>query len=237
MSTQVREKQPLWRQLFTSQIGKKLLTGVTGLGLTLFVIVHMAGNLSYFAGNEAYNAYAHKLLSLGPLLYIVELGLLAFFVFHIVLGVNIYIGKRKAREQGYKRYKTVGGQSKQSLSSRSMIVTGVILGVFLVLHLVSFKFGAYYEAVETIDGEPVRDLARLLNEKFQSPVYAFGYSGVMLLLALHLRHGIWSAFQSLGATNPRLTPLIYTLGALVGLLIAVGFFILPLWIFFTGGNA
>ena len=237
MSTQVREKQPLWRQVFTSQIGKKLLTGVTGLGLTLFVIVHMAGNLSYFAGNEAYNAYAHKLLSLGPLLYIVELGLLAFFVFHIVLGVNIYLGKRKARDQGYKRYKTVGGQSKQSLSSRSMIVTGVILGVFLVLHLVSFKFGAYYEAVETIDGEPVRDLARLLNEKFQSPLYAFGYSGVMLLLALHLRHGIWSAFQSLGATNPKLTPLIYTLGALVGLLIAVGFFILPLWIFFTGGNA
>ncbi|MBX2821898.1 MAG: succinate dehydrogenase cytochrome b subunit [Rhodothermaceae bacterium] len=237
MSTQVREKQPLWRQLFTSQIGKKLLTGLTGLGLTLFVIVHMAGNLSYFAGNEAYNAYAHKLLSLGPLLYIAELGLLAFFVFHIVLGVNIYLGKRKAREQGYKRYKTAGGQSKQSLSSRSMIVTGVILGVFLVLHLVSFKFGAYYEAAESIDGKPVRDLARLLNEKFQSPLYAFGYSGVMVLLALHLRHGIWSAFQSLGATNPRLTPLIYTLGALVGLLIAVGFFILPLWIFFTGGNA
>ena len=116
-------------------------------------------------------------------------------------------------------------------------MTGVILGVFLVLHLVSFKFGTFYEAAETIDGEPVRDLARLLNEKFQSPVYAFGYSGVMLLLALHLRHGVWSAFQSLGATNPRLTPLIYTLGALVGLLIAVGFFILPLWIFFTGGNA
>ena len=237
MSTQVSEKQPLWRLIFTSQVGRKILTGITGLGLTFFVIIHMAGNLSYFAGNDAYNAYAHKLLSLGPLLYAVELGLLAFFVFHIVLGVSIALGKRQARKEGYKRYKSVGGQSKQSLSSRSMIVTGVILGVFLVLHLISFKFGTYYESAELIDGEPVRDLAKLLNEKFQSPLYAFGYSGVMLLLALHLRHGVWSAFQSLGATNPRLTPLIYTIGTLLGILIAVGFFILPLWIFFTGGNA
>lgn len=237
MSTQVREKQPLWRHIFSSQVGRKLLTGITGLGLTLFVLVHMAGNLSYFAGNEAYNAYAHKLLSLGPILYIAELGLLAFLVFHIVMGVSIYMGKRAARKQSYKRYKTVGGASRQSLSSRSMIITGVILGVFTVLHLISFKFGTYYEAVETIDGEPVRDLARLLNEKFQSPVYAFGYSGIMLLLGLHLRHGVWSAFQSLGATNPRLTPLIYLVGALLGALIAIGFFILPLWIFFTGGNA
>ena len=237
MSTQVSEKQPLWRQIFTSQVGRKVLTGITGLGLTFFVLVHMAGNLSYFGGNDAYNAYAHKLLSLGPILYIAELGLLAFFVFHIVLGVSIAIGKQKARKQGYKRYKTVGGKSRQTLSSRSMIITGIILGVFLVLHLISFKFGAYYESTEMVDGKPVRDLARLLNEKFQSPLYAFGYSGVMVLLALHLRHGVWSAFQSLGATNPRLTPLIYVLGALLGILIAVGFFILPLWIFFTGGNA
>ena len=237
MSTQVREKQPLWKHIFSSQVGRKVMTGITGLGLTLFVLVHMAGNLSYFAGNEAYNAYAHKLLSLGPLLYAAELGLLAFFIFHIVLGISIFMGKRAARKENYKRYKTVGGASKQSLSSRSMIVTGIILGVFLVLHLISFKFGAYYEAAETIDGKPVRDLAKLLNEKFQSPLYAFGYTGVMILLAFHLRHGVWSAFQSLGATNPRLTPVIYVVGALLGALIAIGFIILPLWIFFTGGNA
>ena len=212
------------------------MTGITGLGLTLFVIVHMAGNLSYFAGNEAYNAYAHKLLSLGPILYIAELGLLAFFVFHIVLGINIYLGKRAARKNNYKRFKTVGGASKQSLSSKSMIITGIILAVFLVFHIMSFKYGTYYEAQETINGEPVRDLAKLVTEKFESPLYAFGYTAVMLLLALHLRHGIWSAFQSLGVANPRLTPIIYVIGAILGLLIGVGFFVLPLWIFFTGGN-
>ena len=233
---QVSEKPSLWRQLVSSQVGKKMLTGITGLGLTLFVLVHMGGNLSYFVGQDAYNTYAHKLMSLGPLLYVIELGLLAFFVFHIVLGINIYVGKRKARQTRYKTYKTVGGASKQSASSRSMIFTGIILGVFLVFHLFSFKYGTYYESTEMVDGKPIRDLAKLVEEKFQSPLYAFGYTAVMLLLALHLRHGVWSAFQSLGATNPRLSPVIYTVGALFGLFIALGFIVLPLWIFFTGGN-
>ena len=235
MSTNVSDKQPVWQKLFTSQVGKKLLTGITGLGLTLFVLGHMAGNLSYFAGHEAYNAYAHKLMSLGPLFYFIELGLLAFFVFHIVLGINIYLGKRAARKQGYKRYKSVGGASRQSLSSRSMIITGITLAVFLVFHLLSFKYGEYIDSATQFDadGKPYRDLAKLVEKKFESPLYAFGYTGMMLLLALHLRHGVWSAFQSLGATNPRLTPLIYSLGALLGILIAVGFIVLPLWIFFN----
>ena len=234
MSTQVSGKQTLWRQLFGSQVGKKVMTGITGLGLTLFVLGHMGGNLSYFFGNDAYNAYADKLLSMGPLLYIVELGLLAFFVFHIVLGINIYIGKQKARPSKYKTYKSSGGASKQSMSSRSMIFTGIILGVFLVFHLFSFKFGAYYET--TLEGESVRDLSKLLTEKFQTPLYAFGYTAVMILLAVHLRHGVWSALQSLGAANPRMSPLIYTAGALLGGLIAIGFIVLPLYIYFTGGN-
>lgn len=210
------------------------MTGLTGLGLTFFVITHMLGNLTYFQGSEAYNAYTEFLASLGMLLYVIEAGLALFFIFHIVLGINIYLNKRKARKVNYKQFKTVGGASRQSLSSRSMIISGIILMVFLVLHLWTFKFGTYYET--TLDGEPVRDLARLVTEKFQSPWYAFGYVGMMLLLSLHLRHGIWSALQSLGAMTPRLTPLIYTVGAIIGLLIAAGFFVLPLWIFFTGGN-
>lgn len=223
------------RAILFSPVGKKVATGLTGIGLTLFVLIHMLGNLSYFQGDDAYNAYTAFLSSLGLLLYIIEAGLLLFFVLHAVLGINIYIKKKKARNVGYKQFKSVGGPSKQSLSSRSMIVTGGILLVFLVIHLISFKFGTHYET--TLDGEPARDLARLVTEKFQSPLYTFGYVAVMLLLAVHLRHGVWSALQSLGAINPRLTPVVYTLGAILGILIAVGFFVLPLWIFFTGGNA
>jgi len=228
-------KRSFLKSFVFSPVGKKVVTGITGLGLTLFVIMHMLGNLSYFQGSDAYNAYTEFLSSLGLLLYVVEAGLLLFVIFHVVLGINIFINKRKARKEGYKQFKSVGGASKQSISSKSMIVTGLILLVFLVIHLISFKYGTHYET--TLEGETVRDLARLLTEKFQSPVYAFGYVAVMLLLAVHLRHGVWSAFQSLGATNPRLTPFIYTAGAIIGLLIAAGFLVLPLWIFFTGGNA
>ncbi len=223
------------QSILFSPVGKKVATGITGLGLTLFVFVHMLGNLSYFQGNEAYNAYTAFLNSLGLLLYVIEAGLLLFIVLHAVLGINIFLNKKKARNVGYKSFKSVGGPSKQSMSSRSMIVTGSILLIFLVIHIMSFKFGTYYET--TLNGEPARVLARLMTEKFQSPLYAFGYVAIMLLLAFHLRHGIWSAFQSIGAINPRLTPVIYTLGAIIGLLIAIGFFVLPLWIFFTGGNA
>lgn len=221
---------------FRSPIGKKVLTGITGLGLTVFVLIHMIGNLSYFSSDpNAYNAYSDFLTGLGPLFYLIELGLLAFFAVHIVLGINIYLRKRKARDVNYTTYRSAGTPSRQTLSSKTMIFTGVLLLVFLVFHLLSFKYGTYYET--TVDGEQVRDLKRLLDEKFSQPLYAFGYPIMMLLLAFHLRHGIWSALQSLGAMKPKLTPMIYTVGALIGLLIAIGFLVLPLYIYFAGPSS
>lgn len=221
---------------FRSPIGKKVLTGITGLGLTVFVLIHMTGNLSYFSSDpDAYNLYSEFLTGLGPLFYFIELGLLAFFVIHIVLGINIYLRKRKARAVDYKKYQSAGKPSRQTLSSRTMIVTGILLLLFLVFHLYSFKYGTYYET--TVNGEQIRDLKRLLEEKFSEPLYAFGYPIMMLLLAFHLRHGIWSAFQSLGAIKPKLTPVIYVAGALVGLLIALGFLVLPLYIYFNHGSS
>ncbi|QXD14542.1 succinate dehydrogenase cytochrome b subunit [Rhodocaloribacter litoris] len=229
------------RSLFASPVGKKILTGLTGLGLTVFVFFHMAGNLTLlFRGRDAYNAYSHFLVSLGPLLYAIELGLAAFFIIHAVLGIRIFIGKRMARGDDYYLYRSAGRPSLQSFSSRSMIFTGAVLLVFLVIHLASFKFGpggpghADPNYVTTVDGVQMRDLAKLVIEKFQNPLYAFGYTAVMVLLGFHLRHGVWSALQSLGAMNPRLTPLVYGLGGLLAVLIAVGFLVVPLWIYFGG---
>src|SRR5690606_31254801 len=170
-------------------------------GLTLFVVVHMLGNLLAFSPDEsAYNAYSHKLISLGVLLYAIEIGLLVFVVVHIILGVSIYLRKRAARPIDYTTYKSAGGASRQTIASRSMIVTGIVLLVFLVIHLTSFKYGPGISEgyVSNLDGEEIRDLRRLLFEKFQHAPYAFGYPAVMILLAVHLRHGIWSALQSLG---------------------------------------
>ena len=126
----------------------------------------------------------------------------------------------------------------QSSSSRSMIITGIILLVFLVFHLISFKFGpggpgnADAAYLTTIDGLEMRDLAQLVREKFATSWYTFGYTAIMLLLVTHLRHGVWSALQSLGAMRPSMSPVIYTVGGLLGLGIGLGFIVMPLAIYF-----
>lgn len=232
IGTETRRNKSRIAAMYSSPVGRKLTTGVTGIALVIFVFVHMMGNLSYFAIDpNAYNLYSNFLLSLGPIFYVIELFLLAFFVFHITMGISIWLRTRKARKTRYDKYETRGRPSLQGVSSRSMVITGLILAVFLVVHLASFKFGPYYET--TVAGESIRDLRRLLEENFAKPTYAFGYTAVMLVLALHLRHGIWSALQSIGAMKPKLTPLIYGIGTIIGLLIAIGFFVLPLYIYFT----
>ena len=222
--------QSLIVQVYQSPIGKKLITGITGLGLVTFVLVHMVGNLLLFAGHDAYNAYAHHLESWGPLLWTVESVLVAVFLIHAIAGIQIYISKRRSRPEAYDTYASKGAPSLQSVSSRTMIMTGTILAGFLVLHLLNFKFGPYYTT--PLDGEPVRDLARLVVAKFQDPVYAFGYSGVMVLLGFHLRHGIWSALQSLGVLTQSIRFTVYGVSLGLAIAIAAGFVALPLTIYF-----
>lgn len=228
------ERSAMLTKLYHSPIGKKVVTGITGIALTLFVLVHMTGNLAFFADEtgEAYNRYSHFLThQLGLLFYAIEIVLLLIFALHLSIGLNIWLGKRRARRRNYDTYRTAGGPSRQTLSSRSMVLTGVILLAFTVWHLVSFKYGTYYEV--TYDGVgTIRDIALLVRQRFMTPLYGIGYPAVMLLLAFHLRHGIWSAFQSLGAVRPAATPAVYGTGTLVGIAIGIGFLVLPLAIFF-----
>jgi succinate dehydrogenase / fumarate reductase cytochrome b subunit len=220
-----------------SSVGKKFIMAVTGLGLVIFVIGHLSENLVLLFGDrEDYNRWTHLLESLGPLLWVIELGLVAFFFFHALSGVQVYLGKRKARPDTYAKSEPAGGPSLKSWSSVSMILTGVVLAVFVVWHVAAFKYGPSLAEgyVHELDGVPMRDLHRLVVETFQRPLPVVAYSVVMLLLALHLRHGFWSAFQSLGAMRPGLTPLFYGLGLLVALVVGLGFVTLPVWIFFMG---
>ena len=226
----VSSDRPKLINFYNSPIGKKIITGITGLGLSLFVLFHMAGNLTLLASSEAYNKLAHFLDSLGILLYAIEFILLGLAIFHLVIGISIRLNTIKARPIGYTQIKSAGDPSKQSISSRSMAITGSILLGFLILHLASFKFGTYYTTV--IDGVEMRNLSRLVIEKFHNPVYAFGYAGVMIVLALHLRHGIWSAWQSIGLLNSKVSPFVYAIALILAILIATGFIVLPLSIFF-----
>jgi succinate dehydrogenase / fumarate reductase cytochrome b subunit len=224
----------------TSQVGRKLLTGITGVLLVTFVIGHLAGNLQLlFPDPEPFNRYTLTLHNLGELLIIVEIGLALLILVHAYIGIAIFLRKQKARKDGYAVYKSKGSPSKQSLSSRTMAITGTILLLFLVIHIVQFRFGPDISSgfVTQIDGKEARDLHRLVVETFANPqtgiFWVIFYVGVMVMLGFHLRHGIWSALQSLGAMKPRFSTTIYSIAFFLGLLLAVGFLVLPIWVHFA----
>lgn len=222
--------------LWWSSVGKKYLNAISGLALFGFIIVHLGGNLTLFAGGkgELFNSYAHHLESLGPLLVVAEIGLIAFFLFHIGSAISVRMSKREARPVPYAVTASKGGPSRQSLASRSMLVTGLVLLLFIPLHVWMFKFnGGSPHAMTELHGKEVKDLYALVVATFQNPGVVGLYTAVMLLLGLHLRHGFWSALQSLGAMSPKLSPVIYSAGLLLAILLAGGFLILPLWIYFS----
>lgn len=228
---------PSFRAVAWSSVGKKLISGATGLGLCVFVLAHLIGNLTLLIPDRghAFNAYGHFLETLihGWFLIAFEVGLGAFLLFHIITGVWVaLVDKGQARPIGYQKRRDAGGASRKTLSSRSMIITGIVLGVFIPVHVWMFKFGDA-QLIPTHGGGEMRDLYGLVVEAFNNPLVAFGYVAVMILLGYHLRHGFWSAFQSLGWSNQRTLPFLYGAAAVFGVALAVGFVFLPLYIYFA----
>lgn len=215
-----------------SSVAKKFLNAITGIGLFLFVVIHLSENLLLLTGNpDDYNRWTHFLKSFGPLLILIELGLAAFFLAHIWSALIVYRDKLKARPSGYSLYRSAGWTSRQTLSSQTMVYTGLVLLAFVIWHVITFRFGPYYET--TVDGVTMRDLHKLVVEVFSNPVNVALYAAVMIFLGFHLRHGFWSALQSLGAYHPRWTPVWYSGGVLVALVLALGFIVIPLWVYFS----
>jgi len=220
----------------TSQVGRKILTGVTGVLLAVFIVVHLLGNLQLLLSNpDPFNRYGAKLHSLGILLYAVEIGLAIVILVHAYIGLTIALRKRKARKEGYAMYASKGDPSRQTAASRTMIYTGLVLLIFMVIHLLQFRFGP--RIMTMVDGQEVHDLHLLVRQLFTNIWWVIGYSGVMILLGFHLRHGIWSAFQSLGAIKPRFSRTLFGLALVLGVLLAVGFLILPIVIYLRGNVA
>ncbi|MDR4505895.1 MAG: succinate dehydrogenase cytochrome b subunit [Candidatus Scalindua sp.] len=218
-----------------SSVGKKILMAGTALSLVLFVTTHLLGNLKLLSRDSvSFNRYAHKLESLGGLLYLAETGLLLLFLAHITIAISIFLTTRKARPVGYYMHRHMGKAGYNFFGSTTMIYTGVAVLIFLVIHLIHFKFGPGVKDgyIKEIDGESVRDLHRLVIESFQSFWYVSFYVISISLLGIHLSHGVWSAFQSLGASHPRYTPLIFGSGILIALTLSLGFLSLPVLIYF-----
>jgi|SRR5215204_1387287 len=216
------------RRVFSSSVGTKLLIGTTGLLLFAYLLLHLAGNLMVFAGPETFNHYAHTLSS-NPLVVPAEIALLLLFLLHVYKTVTMWTANQRARNVGYEKKSWAGHTSRKSLASTTMIWSGLFTLAFVVVHVAQIKYGAWYE----FGDPPVRDLYRTEIEVFSSPIWVALYVIGMVLIGFHLRHGISSAFQSVGADHAVYTKRLVALGTALAILIGGGFAVIPLWVYFT----
>jgi succinate dehydrogenase cytochrome b subunit len=214
-------------RFLASSVGRKILMAVTGLLLIGFLIIHLAGNLLIFSSAQAFNEYSHKLIS-NPLIYVAELILFLLFCAHFVSGILVYRAGSEARPESYRNKRWAGGRSHKSWASTTMIWTGLIVLVFVPLHIWTFKFGPYYAVAGE---EKLRDLHRLVIEVFQKPLYVAWYVVALTLIGFHLWHGFGSAFESLGVHYRKS---LRRFGQLLAVVLAVGFLSIPVLVYLMG---
>lgn len=214
-----------------SSVVTKLLTGITGLALVSFLIVHLAGNLTIYGGPAMFNEYAHFLHSFGhgAFIWFARASLLAFFVVHILLGVKIYRNRAKTRPTPYAVDAYAGGKSRKSIHSLWMIASGGVLFLFVIVHILHFK-GGEVEYV-TMHGVEMKNAYKMVIEGFEGQWhYVLFYAVAMVALCSHLMHGAWSAVQSLGLTRASNIPMIAFAGTALAVVLAAGFVLFPILI-------
>jgi succinate dehydrogenase / fumarate reductase cytochrome b subunit len=204
-------------RFWQTTIGKKSVMAVSGITLAGFVLVHLIGNLQIFLGPEQFNAYARTLRHLPELVWPTRVILLIMVILHIWSSLQLAVTKSEARPQNYVKRKSAGS----SYASRTMYWSGPILAAFIIYHLMEFTFGA--------GGTPYHEFDAYGNviQGFRVPAVSIFYILAMALLCLHLRHGLWSVFQTLGFYHPRYTPKIKRLASLISLFIFFGFISIP----------
>src|SRR5215469_6223671 len=180
-------------RFWNTTIGKKSAMAVSGVVLAGFVLVHLAGNLQIFLGPERFNGYARALRQLPELLWTVRVVLLAMVAVHIWSTVQLTVVKNDARPFPYARYRP----DHSSYASRTMYMSGPIIAAFVIYHLMQFTFGVGGTAFR--EGDAYGNVIA----GFRNPVVSGFYIIAMALLCLHLRHGLWSLFQTLGFNHPR----------------------------------
>jgi succinate dehydrogenase / fumarate reductase cytochrome b subunit len=216
--------------IFASSVGTKIVIGITGLALFLYLLIHIAGNLVVFLGPAAFNKYAYTLEG-NPLLPVIEIGLALVFLIHIYKTVRMFLGNQKARPVRYAQKKYAGPPSRKTFASSTMILSGLWLLAFLVIHVRAFHDGWGTEYPWPAGG---RDLYRQEMETFVNPLMVGFYILSMIVVGSHLWHGIASGFQSLGADKPAWTRFILPAGKVIAVLVAGGFIVIALWAHFAG---
>lgn len=199
---------------------------VTGLMLFGFVVSHLLGNLQLLQGPDKINSYAKWLHDLGPLLWVMRIGLIVIFVLHVVTAMRLSRANRSARPVAYAKPNTV----QATMASRSMLLSGLSLLVFLIYHLLHFTFGVTnpeHHARKFAEQVPTpkwngHDVYSMLEASFSVPAIAIAYAAFQVVLFLHLSHGLQSMAQTIGIHHARYTPAIKTVSFLVAFVIAGG---------------
>ena len=217
---------------FGSSLGKKVLMSLTGIFLILFLMVHLMGNLAIFKddGGISFNAYTVFMTS-NPLIKTISYLLYFSILLHAIAGVVLWLANKSARPV---RYAVENAKENSSWASRSMMLLGSLVFIFLVLHLKDFwwqyKIGGGYEF--GVDANGNKDLYALVYQQFKLPFSLVSYLIGLIALAIHLWHGFQSAFQTLGINHNRYTPAIKLIGVLYAILIPLGFAAMPVYVFF-----
>ncbi|HLM06357.1 MAG TPA: succinate dehydrogenase cytochrome b subunit [Blastococcus sp.] len=222
VTDQVQRRTP--KVAKTSSVFKKIVMAVTGIIMVLFLIAHMVGNLHVFQGAASFNDYSEWLRSFGEpalpprtFLTILEIVLLASVVAHIWAAASLWRQARRARPERYVTKKAVA----QSYASRTMRWGGVIIAGFIVYHILDLTFG-----VANPDGTDSTPYDRLVAS-FQNPIATTVYVVTLILLGMHLRHGIWSATQTLGQSNRRRERTVNAGATAFAVLLIAGYLVVP----------
>lgn len=214
---------PIVKACCTS-IGQKILMAITGLSLCGFLVVHLLGNFNLFVGEAAFNGYAEKLHSLGPILAVAEVQLFALFALHLGLAISTRAMSSRARKASYEQMnsKQAGPLLWLGSAANMMFATGVIIGIYIVMHVLDMKLNIRgFEA-----GDSKFALVRaVIREPFTWGFYVVA----MGALGIHLSHGISSAVTTLGFSHPRWNKLIKIFGIVFAWAIAIGFLSIVIW--------
>jgi len=220
-------------KFFSSSVGQKFFMSITGFFLMSFLLVHLTVNMFLVVGDgELFNRAAH-FMSTNSVMHILEPVLAIGFLLHIIYGAYITMKNKKARPVAYK---TSRMQGSSAWASRNMFILGLLVLVFLIIHLANFFWHIKFGEVPTIvyEGESMKNVYDLvaglfINWWWYDLIYVLG----AILLGLHLTHGFWSAFQTIGWNNTKWLNRLKVVSYLYALIIAGGFAFIPLYFFFT----
>jgi succinate dehydrogenase / fumarate reductase, cytochrome b subunit len=213
-------------RLFSDSIGRKAVMAVTGLLMVLFVIGHLLGNLSIFAGPDGINAYAQKLHELPVVVWATRIVMGAAVLIHLVLSIQITMENSTAKPDKY----AVSRSLRATFASKNMIWTGVILGAFIVYHLLHFTFRVTPDLALGTDSLNRFDVYTMVVTALGKALTAAIYVLAMVSLFLHLSHGIQSTFQTLGLSNGALLPRYGVAGKVLSGFFLIGYGAIPVLI-------